>query len=276
VSDPVVLVDDPAPMVRRITLNRPEKRNALNAALRHEIVAALREADRDPEVRVTIIRGAGSCFSAGYDLGGGAADADTGDWATAGEGQFQREVIAAWTGIWDLAKPVVAQVHGYCLAGGSELVAGCDVVYAADDAQIGYPAVRFAVPDMQYHTWLVGLRKSMELVLTGDSMSGAEAVACGYATRSFSADELEASTLAMASRIAQIPTDLAQLNKRSVHQAMEVMGTRDALKAGIPLTVASTRTETFKRFMADLAGGLSQAFKKRDAVYRDPPPSTSP
>jgi enoyl-CoA hydratase len=79
----------------------------------------------------------------------------------------------------------------------------------------------------------------------------------------------------MATRIAQIPTDLAQINKRSVHQAMEVMGTRHAIKAGIPLTLQSTRTETFRTFMADLAGGLSQAFKKRDAVYQDPPPPTS-
>ena len=72
-------------------------------------------------------------------------------------------------------------------------------------------------------------------------------------------------------RIAQIPTDLAQIQKRSVHQAMEVMGAREAIRAGVPLTLQSTRTETFTRFMADLAGGLSQAFKKRDAAYRDPP-----
>jgi enoyl-CoA hydratase len=273
-SEGVVLVDDPAPFVRRVTLNRPEKRNALNADLRHGVVAALRQSDLDPDVRVTIVRGAGSCFSSGYDLSGAASDGG-GDWATPGEGQFQREVIAAWTGIWDLAKPVIAQVHGYCLAGGSELVAGCDVVYVADDAQIGYPAVRFAVPDMQYHVWLTGLRKSMELVLTGDSMTGPEAVACGYATRSFPADELEDRTLAMAGRIAQIPTDLAQIQKRSVHQAMEVMGAREAIRAGVPLTLQSTRTETFTRFMADLAGGLSQAFKKRDAAYQDPPAPSS-
>jgi enoyl-CoA hydratase len=272
VSYSVILVDDPAPMVRRVTLNRPEKRNALNSALRHEVVDALREAARDPGVRVSIVRGAGSCFSAGYDLGGDRGDAaPAGDWSTEGDGQFQRQVIASWTGIWDLAKPVIAQVHGYCLAGGSELAAGCDVVYVADDAQIGYPAVRFAVPDMQYHVWLAGLRKGMELMLTGDSMSGVDAVACGYATRSFPAADLDERVVEMATRMAQIPTDLAQINKRSVHQAMEIMGIREAFRAGIPLTLQSTRTETFRNFMADLAGGLSQAFKKRDAPFRDRP-----
>ena len=165
----VILVDDPAPMVRRITLNRPEKRNALNTPLRREIILALREADADPDVRVSIIRGAGKCFSAGYDLGGDPPDAGApADWFTSGEGQFQRQVTGYWTSIWDLAKPVIAQVHSYCLAGGSELATGCDVVYVSEDAKIGYPAVRFGTPDLQYHAWMCGMRKGMEMMLTGD------------------------------------------------------------------------------------------------------------
>ena len=75
-------------------------------------------------------------------------------------------------GIWDLAKPVIAQVHGYCLAGGSELATGCDLVYVAEDAQMGYPAVRFGVPDMQFHAWFLGMRAAMEMMVTGDSISG--------------------------------------------------------------------------------------------------------
>ena len=77
--------------------------------------------------------------------------------------------------IWDLATPVIAQVHGFCLAGGSELATGCDLVYMAEDAQMGYPAVRFGVPDMQFHAWLVGMRRGMEMMLTGDSIDGIEA-----------------------------------------------------------------------------------------------------
>ena len=74
--------------------------------------------------------------------------------------------------IWDLAKPVIAQVHGYCLAGGSELATGCDLVYVAEDAQMGYPAVRFGVPDMHFHAWFLGMRTAMEMMLTGDSIIG--------------------------------------------------------------------------------------------------------
>ena len=74
--------------------------------------------------------------------------------------------------IWDLAKPVIAQVHGYCLAGGSELATGCDLVYVAEDAQMGYPAVRFGVPDMHFHAWFLGMRRAMEMMITGESISG--------------------------------------------------------------------------------------------------------
>ena len=81
--------------------------------------------------------------------------------------------------IWDLAKPVIAQVHGFCLAGGSELATGCDLVYVAEDAQMGYPAVRFGVPDMHFHAWFLGMRRAMEMMVTGDSISGVDAVARG-------------------------------------------------------------------------------------------------
>ena len=220
-------------------------------------------------MRVSIIRGAGKCFSAGYDLGGDPPDAGApADWFTSGEGQFQRQVTGYWTSIWDLAKPVIAQVHSYCLAGGSELATGCDVVYVSEDAKIGYPAVRFGTPDLQYHAWMCGMRKGMEMMLTGDPLSGAEAVECGFATRVFPTDELEERTLEMASRIAQIPSDIAQINKRTVHQAMEIMGFRDAIKAGIPLCTQATRTETFQAFMADRTEGLTSALQKRDAEVR--------
>ena len=195
----LILIDDPAPMVRRITLNRPEKRNALNATLRREILTATRELDRDPEVRVTVIRGAGKCFSAGYDLSGDPnAQGEPLDYNAEGEGSYMRGVTNGWMSIWDLAKPVIAQVHGYCLAGGSELATGCDLVYVAEDAKIGYPAVRFGTPDMQYHAWLFGMRAGMESMLTGDSFSGIEAAQLGWANRAYPVEELEENVLAIA------------------------------------------------------------------------------
>ena len=200
----VLLVDRPAPLVNRITLNRPDKRNALNNKLRAELLHALREGDRDPDVHVQIIRGAGPSFSAGYDLGGGNEGLEYPFFTAEGEGQWPRHVTEGWMSIWDLAKPVIAQVHGFCLAGGSELATGCDVVYMAEDAQMGYPAVRFGVPDMQFHPWLVGMRRGMEMMLTGDSINGIEAVERGWATRAFPADELEAKTIEMAERMASL------------------------------------------------------------------------
>src|SRR3954467_11441180 len=266
----VVLIDDPAPHVRRITLNRPEKRNALNHALRGGILNALREADADPEVRVMIVRGAGTSFSAGYDLGGGNEGLEMPYYTPGGDGQWPRHVTEGWMSIWDLAKPVIAQVHGYCLAGGSELATGCDLVYVAEDAKIGYPAVRFGTPDMQYHAWLFGMRAGMESMLTGDSFSGIEAAQLGWANRAYPEAELEEKVLAIAARIAQIPTDLVQINKRSVHRAMEVMGLRSSIRAGTELSALATPTEWMKKFGSGIqASGLRAARDERDTPFGD-------
>ena len=269
-SDSIVLVDDPAPMIRRVTLNRPEKRNALNAALRRELIAALQRNDVDPDVRVTIVRGAGTCFSAGYDLSGAPDEgAPPVHQTAAGIGAFPRQVVTGWMSIWDLAKPVIAQVHGYCLAGATELATGCDLVYVAEDAQIGYPAVRFGTPDMQYHAWLMGMRNAMEAMLTGDPMSGAEAARVGFANRAFPAAELEERVLEIAARIANIPTDVVQINKRTVHHAMEVMGMRASLRAGTELCALGAQTATFQAFMEDRAAGLTAALTRRDTPFAD-------
>ena len=147
---------------------------------------------------MTIVRGAGPCFSAGYDLGGGNEGHEMPYYTAGGEGHWPRHVTESWMSIWDLAKPVIAQVHGYCLAGGSELATGCDLVYVAEDAQMGYPAVRFGVPDMHFHAWFLGMRTAMEMMLTGDSISGVEAVRLGWANRAFPAAELDDEVLAVA------------------------------------------------------------------------------
>jgi enoyl-CoA hydratase len=265
----ILIIDDPAPFVRRLTLNRPEKRNALSNALRAEIFAALEAADADKAVRVSILRGAGACFSAGYDLAGGTAPPYP--YPTAGgAGHWSRHVVEGCFRIWDLAKPVIAQVHGWCLAGGSELATACDLVYVAEDAQIGYPPVRMmSPPDNQFHAWLCGLRPAMEMMLTGDAIDGLEAVRVGFANRAFPADKLDEAVLAMAERVAKIPTDVQQMNKRSVHRAMEIMGLRAAIRAGaeiqaLALTTASSR-ETFAAIRDNVTKGLSA----RDQSFGD-------
>ena len=265
-----VLIDDPAPMVRRNTLNRPEKRNALNHTLRGDLLNALKEADQDESVRVMIVRGAGKCWSAGYELGGGNEGLELPFYTPGGDGQWPRHVTESWMSIWDLAKPVIAQVHGYCLAGGSELATGCDLIYVADDAKIGYPAVRFGVPDMQFHAWLLGMRAAMEMMVTGDSISGTEAVRLGWANRAFPADELDERVVEMAQRIALIPTDIVQINKRTVHRSMEVMGLRTAIRSGTELCALGTRQETLRKFVQEeIPKGLTRALQERDAPFGD-------
>jgi enoyl-CoA hydratase len=270
VTDSLVLVDDPAPRVRRLTLNRPEKRNALNHPLRGQLVEELRAADLDDAVHVSIIRGAGSCFSAGYDLGGGNEGHDEPHFTAPGEGHWPRHVTETWMGIWDLQKPVIAQVHGYCLAGGSELATGCDLVYVADDAKMGYPAVRFGVPDMQFHAWMLGMRAAMEMMVTGDSISGEEAVRLGWANRAFPVDELDAGVLAVAERIARLPPDIVALNKRTVHRAMDHMGLRQSIRAGTDLCALGIHQESFGVFIEQMRSkGLTAALQQRDEPFGD-------
>lgn len=270
VGESLVLVDEPESGVRRLTLNRPDKRNALSNALRRELFEALHDGDRDPGVHVMIVRGAGTCFSSGYDL---APDpADPLPWPTAGgDGQWPRNVVQGWFDIWDLATPVIAQVHGWCLAGGSELATACDLVYVADDATVGYPAIRtMSTPDMQYHPWLMGMRAAMEQMLTGDSMTGAEAAARGWANRAFPAGALEGAVLAVARRVAAIPPDLQQLNKRTVHRAMETMGMRTAIRSGSELVALGLHQRSSKEFLRRMVQGeLSAALAERDRPFGD-------
>ncbi len=266
-EEPILLVDDPAPFVRRLTLNRPAKRNALSNALRGAIFEALEEADRDPEVRVIVLRGAGTCFSSGYDLAGlGELPFHT----AGGQGQWARHVVEGCFRMWDLAKPIIAQVHGWCLAGGSELAVACDLVYVAEDAQIGYPAVRtMSPPDNQYHAWIVGMRSAMELMLTGDAFDGLEAVRLGFANRAFKGDDLEREVLAMAERIAKVDPELAQLNKRLVHRQMEAMGMRAGLRAGTDLHALGWHTPASRTYMAEMRKGVTQALSTRDGAFGD-------
>jgi enoyl-CoA hydratase len=270
VNDDVILLDDPAPNVRRVTLNRPEKRNALNHALRGGILEALREADADPDIRVMIVRGAGTSFSAGYELGGGNEGLELPFYTPGGDGQWPRHVTDGWMSIWDLAKPVIAQVHGYCLAGGSELATGCDLIYVAEDAKIGYPAVRFGVPDMHFHAWFMGMRTALEMMLTGDSISGTEAARLGWANRAFPAAELDEAVVEMATRIAQVDPELAQMNKRIVHRQMEISGLRTGIRAGTEMCALGTHTEALRKFVAQMRSeGLTRTLSQRDSPFGD-------
>lgn len=264
-----IVVDSPVTEVSRITLNRPDKRNALSHGLRTELFHALRAADADARVRVIIIRGAGSCFSAGYDL---AQDpAETPPWPLSpADGAWARHVLHGWFEMMDLSKPIIAQVHGYCLAGGTELATACDLVYVARDAQIGYPPVRsMSSPDMAWHVWLMGMRRAMEAMLTGDSMNGDEAVAAGFANRAFTAESLDEEVLAVAQRVAKVPADLQAINKRVVHRAMEAMGMRDGMLATADLNALGFHQRSSREYFGKLAQSVTGALTDRDKEFGD-------
>ena len=257
-----IVVDSPAERVARVTLNRPEKRNAIDGRTRIELFDALHAHDDDPEVRVTIIRGAGPCFSSGYDLSSSLWD-EKPSWSADGDGKWSRHVSEGWFGIWDLAKPVIAQVHGYALAGGTELMAACDLAYVASDAEIGYPVTRvISPPDMQFHPYFVGIRHAMELLLTGERISGDEAARMGLVNRAYPAEELESSVLGIAQRVAGVASDLQQINKRSVHRAMDIMGIRAAIRAGSDLQALAGHQRSVRDQMRSVLDAVKQTQKE--------------
>ena len=265
-----IIVDNPTEKISRVTLNRSKKRNSLSANLRAELFEVLEKNDQNENISVTIIRGSGKAFSAGYDLTGDPNEKDP-YYTAPGLGYWPRHVVDGCFKIWDLAKPVIAQVHGYCLAGGTELAQSCDLIYVADDAIIGYPVVRnISPPDNQFYPWIVGMRKSMELMLTGNSMSGKEAVKCGFANQSFPAKTLDKEVLKIAVNVAGVPQDVQQFNKRAVHRQMEAMGIRSGIRAGTEMQQLSMHTKSAKNFFKKVKEeGLTKALSDRDSKYGD-------
>ncbi len=228
-TEPKVLVDDPAEGVRRFTLNRPEKRNAMDNGLRAELLDGLRAADEDESVRVSIVRGAGKCFSSGYDLGSDLGR-DQPYWTSEVGMKWARHVTEGWTSIWDLYKPVIAQIHGYAMAGGLELVGACDLAYGASDARFSHPVTRFALPDFDWFPTHLPPRVAMELQVAGREFSGDEAAAVGIINQAFAGDELEARVLEIAGSMAKRPSAALAVNKRAVHTALEMRGGRSVIR----------------------------------------------
>src|SRR5260370_355657 len=159
-TEPLVLADDPRPRVRRLTLNRPAKRNAMSNSVRRVLFDELRRADQDNAVHVIVIRGAGPSFCAGYDLAPEPDDPLPRPIAIR-DGFWSRSLVEGWFEMMDMATPIIAQVHGYCLAGGTELAAACDLLYVTPDATIGYPAIRtMSSPDLLWQPWFMGMRRA--------------------------------------------------------------------------------------------------------------------
>jgi len=264
-----LIIEDLEGGVRRVTLNRPEKRNALSNSLRKELFDTLEESDRDNRVRVIILCGAGTCFSAGYDLSSDVSS-DLPYHTGKTDGFWPRHVVEGAFRIWDLTKPVIAQVHGYCLAGGTELATACDLIYVSEDAEIGYPVVRsMSPPDNQFFPWLLGMRNAMEMMLTGESISGIEAADNGFANQSFNSKDLAEQVLLIARKIAKISPELQAINKRAVHRQMEIMGMRTGIRSGTEIQALAMHSKSTKDHLKELSKDLTKALTKRDKEFGD-------
>jgi enoyl-CoA hydratase len=269
-AEPVLLIEDLG-AVRRLTMNRPEALNALNRELVDAIGTALDEAATDDDVRVLVLRGAGRAFSAGYDLnedaGGGVLDARA--WY-----EELRHSTDEMLRILDHPKPVLASVHSYCLAGGTDLMLACDLAVAADDARFGYVDVRFGsgVVSM-FLPWVVGVRVAKELLFTGeDRVPAEEALRIGLVNRVVPREGLDEATLELAEQIAKNEPFVVQATKRSVNRAWDVAGFRAAMAANTELDVLIETAnlparDEFRRITVEQ--GLKAAIVWRDARYRE-------
>lgn len=214
--------------IAKIIMNRPEKRNALNHALLRDLDAAFDQADNDPEVRVVILSGNGRAFGAGYDLSGSpytSVPEGYDHWTTANALRTLRGISQRYLKIMNLTKPVLAQVHGHCVAGSCYLQMCCDIAIAAEDAILGHPAGRGGgVTSMPLWVSFLGARKAKELLMTSRLISGKEAERIGLVNMAVPADKLEAEVWKMAQEIAEVPPDGMSIMKEAINTHTEILG----------------------------------------------------
>jgi enoyl-CoA hydratase/carnithine racemase len=259
-------------LVTLVTLNRPEKLNAVNKDLRLQLTEALRRADAEEKTSVVLLRAAGRSFCVGYDITGGNIDEawrhDTLKWH-----EYLRECVAFEMLPWDMKKPVVAAVQGHALGGGCELALLCDLTIAADDAKFGEPEIRFsnAGPAIAM-PWLIGLKKARELLYFGDSVDAKTALELGMINRVVPLAELATASLRYAKRLSLISPEALNLTKLSVNRGADIAGFRSALHAGVdvvsPLYAAKTAMGT-KFHEIKARDGLSAAVKWRTAQFEE-------
>jgi enoyl-CoA hydratase len=263
--------------IARIVLNRPERLNAINRRLIADLREAMITANEDAAVRVIVLSGAGRAFCAGYDL----------DWGTRAEDATQREMAGQWDpvrdyegmsrnvrvfmSLWESPKPVIAQVHGWCVGGGTDMALCADLIYMAEDAQIGYPPARvWGEPTSVMWVYRLGLEHAKRLMLSGESLSGTEAERVGLASKAVPADELPSVVNQMARKLATIPANQLAMSKLLVNQAYENMGLRTTQLLGTFFDGIARHTPEGVAWR-DLAmkEGFREAVRRRDAPFGD-------
>jgi enoyl-CoA hydratase len=228
--------------VARIRLDRPEYRNAQNSAMTYALDAAFQRAVDDEAVKVIVLSGNGTHFCAGHDIGTPGRDVDQtferkaviwwdhtdkegGDQRFARESEVYLGMCRRWR---EIPKPVIAMVHGACIAGGLMLAWSCDFIIASDDAFFSDPVVRMGIPGVEYfaHPWVMNPRAAKEFLFTGDRFTARRALELGMVNQVVTADVLEPTVLAMAERIAEMPRFGLTLTKKAINQAEDLMGLR--------------------------------------------------
>ncbi len=251
-----------------ITLNRPKKLNAMTDALVDQLEAALDRAEADDEVRIVVLRGAGRAFCAGYDL---EQEAHEGEPSITEWHELLSRDVEVTMKLWALSKPTIAAVHGWCLAGGMEVAMACDLLICTDDARFGEPEVRFGSgPVTLLMPYVLGERRTRELLLTGDSIDAATALAWGLANRVVPADQLEAEVQEWVARIAPTPLRVLQLTKQALNRAQKAMGLLEAVEANLDLSAMLNGAQTPEQqafYELVRTQGLKAALAWRDQRY---------
>ena len=251
-----------------ITLNRPDKLNALNVGVVAGVREAVRGASADDEVKVVVLTGAGRAFSAGFDIAEEVeqkVDSSL-DWLRVLESD-----VAMTMEVWSLPKPTLAAVRGWCLAGACELALACDLVVCSEDAQFGEPEIRYGSgPVTLLMPFLLGQKKTNELLFTGDTISAEEALRLGLVNRVVPDDQVESAVDELLAKIAPTPLAVLQLTKQALLRAYEAMGLRKAVTANLALSAllnsaGTEEQQEFDRIAAER--GLRAALDWRDSRY---------
>ncbi len=259
--------------IAKITLNRPQKRNAQNYQMIVELDEAVKEAERDEEVRVIILAGAGPSFSSGHDMSGMAPEGGMATWRMGGESHraFEQEFfVNKCLYIRNLPKPTIAQVQGYCIAAGMMLACMCDIIIASEDAQFTNPVGRMAASGVELliEPWEVGIRKAKELLFTGDFIDAREAHRLGMVNRVVPKDKLEEEVMDLAKRIALMPPVAVSLTKKSINRTQDIQGYSQSMSSHFDVHMLAHGSDETRKFIeATLERGVTGA--KGFAEFRD-------
>jgi enoyl-CoA hydratase len=251
-----------------VTLNRPEKLNALNKPVLAGLHAAFDRAVADDDVKVVVLTGEGRAFSAGYDL----ADEAAGEYGAAHEWHHVLGVdIDATMKLWALPKPTIAAVRGYCLAGGCELAMACDMIVSGESGRFGEPEIRYGSgPVTLLMPFMLGQKKTNELLFTGDMVDAVAAERMGLVNRVVADDDLEAEVEVLVRKIAPTPLPVLRLTKLALVRAFEAMGLREAVNTNLDLSSMLNAADTpeQREFMEiTKSQGLKAALAWRDNRY---------